>query len=101
MTPLTPWSSPEVVARFATSPPNEELIRFATVEQRRGTGLRLLDILQRRVAHQRVAGQDVEVNVGQRLDVLSVPDHIGTNTAFYRISRVSTLNFSQNRCISL
>jgi ubiquinone/menaquinone biosynthesis C-methylase UbiE len=44
MTTLPPWSSPEVVARFATSPPNEELIRFATVEQGRGTGLRLLDI---------------------------------------------------------
>jgi len=41
---VSPWSSPKVVARFSTSAPNSELMQFATAEQRRGTGSRLLDI---------------------------------------------------------
>ncbi len=40
----SPWNSPEVVARFSTSPPNAELMKFATDEFQRGTGSRLLDI---------------------------------------------------------
>lgn len=40
----TPWNSPEVVARFSTSPPNSELMQFATDELRRSAGSRLLDI---------------------------------------------------------
>ncbi len=38
-----PWSSPELVTRFATSPPNSELMKFATSELDRGSTL-LLDI---------------------------------------------------------
>lgn len=40
----SPWSSPEVVARFSSSPPNEELMEFAAEELRRCDGTRLLDI---------------------------------------------------------
>lgn len=43
-TTSTPWCSPEVVARFSTSPPNAELMAFAADELRRGKGARLLDI---------------------------------------------------------
>jgi 2-polyprenyl-3-methyl-5-hydroxy-6-metoxy-1,4-benzoquinol methylase len=39
-----PWSAPEVVARFANSPPNEVLMQFAAEELRRSNGNRLLDI---------------------------------------------------------
>jgi hypothetical protein len=41
---VSPWSSPEVVARFSTSAPNPELMQFAAAEQRRRAGSRLLDI---------------------------------------------------------
>ncbi len=45
MTPShSPWNSPEVVARFSTSPPNAELMQFATNELQQNTGSRLLDI---------------------------------------------------------
>lgn len=37
------WTSPETVAGFATSPPNETLLAFAGTERRRG-GRRALDI---------------------------------------------------------
>ena len=40
----SPWSTPEVVARFSTSPPNAELMQFAAEELRNGKGSRLLDI---------------------------------------------------------
>ena len=39
--PHAPWSAPELVARFASSPPNEELMTFAATEDHGG---RLLDI---------------------------------------------------------
>jgi len=41
---VSPWSSPEVVARFSTSPPNAELMKFAANELRRTGGSQLLDI---------------------------------------------------------
>jgi SAM-dependent methyltransferase len=37
------WTSPETVAGFVQSPPNETLVRFAAAERERG-GIRLLDI---------------------------------------------------------
>ena len=40
----SPWSTPDVVARFSTSPPNAELINFATAELQKNSDARLLDI---------------------------------------------------------
>jgi 2-polyprenyl-3-methyl-5-hydroxy-6-metoxy-1,4-benzoquinol methylase len=40
----SPWSRPEVVAKFSVSAPNAELMQFASDELRRGSGSRLLDI---------------------------------------------------------
>ena len=44
LSPLPPWSAPETVARFSTSPPNAELMAFASAELARNEGARLLDI---------------------------------------------------------
>lgn len=41
--PASPWTSPDTVAGFAQSPPNETLMAFADAEWRRG-GRRALDI---------------------------------------------------------
>ncbi|MCC6580804.1 MAG: methyltransferase domain-containing protein [Phycisphaeraceae bacterium] len=40
----SPWSSPEVVARFSSTPPNAVLMRFAARQLQQGVGHRLLDI---------------------------------------------------------
>jgi SAM-dependent methyltransferase len=40
----SPWNRPETVAGFTTSPPNAELMRFATEEIRRVPGNRVVDI---------------------------------------------------------
>jgi ubiquinone/menaquinone biosynthesis C-methylase UbiE len=40
----SPWISPEVVARFSTSPPNAELMKFAAKELQTNPRARLLDI---------------------------------------------------------
>lgn len=40
----SPWSATSTVAGFATSPPNETLLAFAAVEQRRVPGGRAIDI---------------------------------------------------------
>jgi len=42
-TPQSPWTSPETVAGFAESPPNDTLLAFAGAERRAG-GRRVLDI---------------------------------------------------------
>ena len=42
--PNSPWSTPEVVARFSTSRPNTELMTFAAKELQTLPGARLLDI---------------------------------------------------------
>ncbi len=39
-----PWSSPEIVARLASTPPNEVLMRFAKETLEQGSGTQLLDI---------------------------------------------------------
>jgi ubiquinone/menaquinone biosynthesis C-methylase UbiE len=39
-----PWTSPEMVARLASSPPNEVLMRFAKNSLEQGNGNQLLDI---------------------------------------------------------
>jgi len=42
--PASPWAAPDTVAGFASSPPNETLVRFAAAERRASGGRRLLDI---------------------------------------------------------
>jgi len=42
--PASPWTAPDTVAGFASSPPNGTLVRFAAAERRARGGCRLLDI---------------------------------------------------------
>jgi 2-polyprenyl-3-methyl-5-hydroxy-6-metoxy-1,4-benzoquinol methylase len=40
----SPWSTPEMVSRLSQTPPNSELMQFASMEMQKRTGSRLLDI---------------------------------------------------------
>jgi ubiquinone/menaquinone biosynthesis C-methylase UbiE len=40
----SPWSTPEMVSRLSQTPPNSELMQFASMEMDKGMGSRLLDI---------------------------------------------------------